>query len=72
MSKAFAPNQCRSLRIVAGLGNDGLSITVADDDHRAIPGVNGGLRVLDILGVESIAAAFRVAPISVEASAATV
>ena len=33
-------DQCRNLRIVAGLGDDGPAITVADDNHRPVHGVD--------------------------------
>ena len=39
-------DQRRNIRIVAGLGDDGPAITVADENHRPAHGVDGGLRVL--------------------------
>src|SRR6202008_680004 len=44
-------DQCRNLWVVAGLRDVAPAITVADDYPRPVHGVDGRLRVLDVLGV---------------------
>src|SRR6202166_1771460 len=41
----------RNLWMVAGLGDDGTAVAMADQDHRPAHGVDGGLRVLLVVGV---------------------
>jgi hypothetical protein len=43
--------QCRNVWIVAGLGDDGPAVAVADQDDRPAHGVDCGLRVLLVVGV---------------------
>src|SRR5580704_19467101 len=47
-------NQSCNLRIVARFGDDRAAVTVADDDHWPIHGVNGRPRVLHVLGVRGL------------------
>jgi hypothetical protein len=44
-------DQCRNVWIVAGLGDDGPAVAVADQDHRPAHGVDCRLRVLLVVGV---------------------
>src|ERR1700722_14211053 len=46
--------ECRNVWIVAGFTDDGPAIAMADQDNRAAHGVDGGLRVLLIVGVRSL------------------
>src|SRR5271155_4655451 len=54
---AFVESKCsnidkrRNVWVIAGLGDDGPSIAVADQDHRGAHGVDCGLRVLLVVGV---------------------
>jgi hypothetical protein len=43
--------QCRNVWIVAGLGDDGPAVAMADQDDRPSHGVDGGLRVFLVVGV---------------------
>src|SRR5580692_9564024 len=47
-------DECPNLWMIAGLGDDGPSITVAHQNHRPVHGVYGRLGVLLALGVGSL------------------
>src|ERR1700722_20457649 len=46
--------QCRDIWIVAGLGDDGPAVAMADQDDRPSHGVDGGLRVFLVVGVRGL------------------
>src|SRR6202000_1317650 len=53
-SKGSDINERRNAWMIARLGNDGPTITVADQNHWAAHGVDCGLRVLLVVGVRSL------------------
>src|SRR5271170_5818820 len=47
-------DQCRNVWIVAGFTDDGPTVAMADQDDRSSHGVDGGPRVLDVVGVRGL------------------